>query len=204
MCDDVAPRREILTTRQMRAVEGAAIESGSVTGATLMQRAGAGVVKEMAALWPRLLQPGRAVVLCGPGNNGGDGYVVARLLAERGWQVRLAALAPPATPDAQGAAAGWRGDVAALDALTSEDFPPGTICIDALFGTGLVRPLSPQIAVLLRLASAQGCPIVAVDILSGLCTDSGRVLGGLDLPAAALTVSFQRAMLGQVVALGAN
>lgn len=202
MCDDVAPRREILTTRQMRAVEGAAIESGSVTGATLMQRAGAGVVKEMAALWPRLLQPGRAVVLCGPGNNGGDGYVVARLLAERGWQVRLAALAPPATPDAQGAAAGWRGDVAALDALTSEDFPPGTICIDALFGTGLVRPLSPQIAVLLRLASAQGCPIVAVDILSGLCTDSGRVLGGLDLPAAALTVSFQRAKLGHVLAQG--
>ncbi|WP_332909034.1 NAD(P)H-hydrate epimerase, partial [Paracoccus binzhouensis] len=97
----MVPGCEILTTRQMRAVEGAAIASGEVTGAALMERAGAGVVHAMLALWPECERPGRAVILCGPGNNGGDGYVVARLLAERGWQLRLAALAPPASPDAQ-------------------------------------------------------------------------------------------------------
>ncbi|MDK8872977.1 NAD(P)H-hydrate dehydratase [Paracoccus sp. SSJ] len=204
MCDEAAQRREILTTRQMRAVEGAAIGSGSVTGSALMERAGAGVLCEMLALWPEFERPGHAVILCGPGNNGGDGYVVARLLAERGWQVRLAALAPPATPDAQVAAACWQGAVAALSDLGPEDFPPGSLCIDALFGTGLVRPLAPGIAAPLRLAAAQGCRIVAIDILSGLCADSGRVLGGLDLPRAALTVSFQRAKLGHVLAQGGD
>jgi len=202
MCDEMARRAEILTTREMRAVEGAAIASGSVTGSALMERAGAGVVREMLALWPECERPGRAVILCGPGNNGGDGYVVARLLAERGWQLRLAALAPPATPDAQLAAACWPGEVAALSDLGPEDFPPGALCIDALFGTGLVRPLAPGLAAPLRLAAARGCRIVAVDILSGLCADSGRVLGGLDLPGAALTVSFQRAKLGHVLAQG--
>ncbi|SMG45140.1 MULTISPECIES: bifunctional ADP-dependent NAD(P)H-hydrate dehydratase/NAD(P)H-hydrate epimerase [Paracoccus] len=203
MCDRMAGRREILTTRQMRALEGTAINSASVTGAALMERAGAGVVTEVLTFWPEYAQqPGRAVILCGPGNNGGDGYVIARQLASCGWQIRLAALAPPVTPDARAAAAGWIGTVAALDDIGPEDFPPGTLCIDALFGTGLTRPLPDECAAPLRLAAACGCPIVAVDILSGLCADSGRVLGGLDLPAVALTVSFQRARLGHLLAQG--
>ena len=177
--------------------------SGAVSGATLMERAGAGTVAAMLALWPGLaMQPGRAVLLCGPGNNGGDGYVVARLLRLRGWQVRLAALAPAATPDAQVMAARWGGEVLPISALTDADFAPGTVWLDALFGTGLARPLAPELAGILRRAADHGGRIVAVDILSGLCADSGRALGGADLPEAALTVSFHRAKLGHVLDVG--
>ncbi|MBY0138401.1 bifunctional ADP-dependent NAD(P)H-hydrate dehydratase/NAD(P)H-hydrate epimerase, partial [Paracoccus yeei] len=89
---------EVVTTRQMRAVEAAAIGSGAVTGRALMERAGAAAAAEIAAAWPKLSGP--VLVLCGPGNNGGDGYVIARHLAGRGLSVRVVAMAPPATPDA--------------------------------------------------------------------------------------------------------
>jgi hydroxyethylthiazole kinase-like uncharacterized protein yjeF len=79
---------ELLTAAQMRAIEAEAIASGAVTGLELMERAGAGVVEAIFAEWPALATaPHRAVVLCGPGNNGGDGFVVARLLKEAGWEV---------------------------------------------------------------------------------------------------------------------
>lgn len=184
-------------------MDGGGVPGGAVSGAVLMQRAGAGVVRAMLRLWPALvMRPGRAVVLCGPGNNGGDGYVVARLLRDRGWQVRVAALAPPATADAQAAAAGWGAEVGSLSALEPADHAPGTLWVDALFGTGLTRPLAPELAEILRLAVARGGRLVAVDILSGLCADSGRVLGGRDLPGAALTVSFHRPKLGHVLDRG--
>ena len=79
---------ELLTAAQMRAIERAAIDSGQVTGLELMERAGRGVVAAILQEWPDLATTShRAVVLCGPGNNGGDGFVVARLLKERGWEV---------------------------------------------------------------------------------------------------------------------
>ena len=81
---------ELLTAAQMRAIEAAAIASGAVTGLELMERAGAGVVAAVLEEWPEMaLTSQRAVVLCGPGNNGGDGFVVARLLAGRGWAVEV-------------------------------------------------------------------------------------------------------------------
>ena len=83
---------ELLTAAQMRAIEQAAIDSGEVTGLELMERAGQGVVDAIFAEWPELGRVGethRAVVLCGPGNNGGDGFVVARLLKEAGWEVEV-------------------------------------------------------------------------------------------------------------------
>ena len=81
---------ELLTAAQMRAIEAAAIESGSVTGLELMERAGQGVVDAVMAEWPELAKTShKAAVLCGPGNNGGDGFVVARLLMEWGWEVKV-------------------------------------------------------------------------------------------------------------------
>ena len=81
---------ELLTAAQMRALEAAAIASGQVTGLELMERAGAGVVQAIFEEWPELRAgPFRTVVLCGPGNNGGDGFVVARLLKEWGWEVEV-------------------------------------------------------------------------------------------------------------------
>ncbi len=82
---------ELLTAAQMRAIEQAAIESGEVTGLELMERAGKGVVEAIFEEWPELAETShKAVVLCGPGNNGGDGFVVARLLKEwGGWEVEV-------------------------------------------------------------------------------------------------------------------
>ncbi|MCP5075059.1 MAG: bifunctional ADP-dependent NAD(P)H-hydrate dehydratase/NAD(P)H-hydrate epimerase, partial [Rhodobacteraceae bacterium] len=81
---------ELLTAAQMRAIETAAIESGEVTGLELMERAGRGVVEAVFEEWPELAKTShRAVVLCGPGNNGGDGFVVARLLHDWGWEVEV-------------------------------------------------------------------------------------------------------------------
>ncbi len=81
---------EVLNAAQMRAVEQAAIESGEVTGLELMERAGRGVVETMFEEWPELaVTPYRIIILCGPGNNGGDGFVVARLLRERGSEVEV-------------------------------------------------------------------------------------------------------------------
>lgn len=185
----------------MRGIEQAAIESGSVTGLTLMERAGAGVVAAIQARWPQA--PGRAVVLCGPGNNGGDGYVIARLLAGQGWQVTVWAPAPPGTPDARVNAGRW----AALGPVTDRLEPgmlAGAVAVDALFGTGLGRDVAPAVWGALAMAQEAGAPLVAVDILSGLCADTGRVRAeGAYLAAGAdLTVTFQAPKLGHVLLPG--
>lgn len=196
---------ELLTSAQMRAIERTAIEAGRVTGLTLMERAGAGVVDAIARTWPEL-STGRAVVLCGPGNNGGDGFVIARLLAARGWQVEvlLFGTLERLPPDARHNAEAWDGPVAPLSAQAVQLAAPADLWVDALFGTGLTRPLegAPAQAVEL-LAHARdrlGGRVVAVDIASGLCADSGRFLGPALRPD--LTVSFHRAKCGHHVGDG--
>lgn len=210
---------ELLTSAQMRAVERAAIESGAVTGLTLMERAGAGVVGAILAHWPGLegrpqspgSSPPRAVVLCGPGNNGGDGFVIARLLHLRGWAVRVLAVAPAGGLPADAAvnAGLWRdlGPVEALTAAALQSGPAGDLYIDAIFGTGLARPPEGAIRdLLVHMARDPGHyrpRLVAVDAPSGLCLDSGRsLLQGADLPGAALTVSFHRPKAGHHLAEG--
>ncbi|MFG6081737.1 NAD(P)H-hydrate dehydratase [Paracoccus litorisediminis] len=193
----------ILTTRQMRAVEEAAISSGVETGSSLMEQAGRAAALAIAAHWPDFVAAGReALILCGPGNNGGDGYVIARHLAGFGWPVRVAALAAPSTIEAEGAAALWRGETSGIGGISMAPGRSIGLCIDALFGTGITRPLGPEIAGLLRGIAASGCPIAAVDILSGICATSGRVLGDLRLPEAELTVTFHRPKLGHVLSDG--
>jgi hydroxyethylthiazole kinase-like uncharacterized protein yjeF len=197
---------ELLTAAQMRAIEAAAISSGAVTGLELMERAGCGVVEAVFAQWPAWRTgTHRAVVLCGPGNNGGDGFVVARLLKGCGWQVTVCALGPSVTADARAARAAWEGAVLAPADLDWPDFRARALVVDAMFGTGLVRDVAPGVWGLLEMAKASGCKLVAVDILSGLCADSGRVraeAGYLDFPAD-LTVTFQCAKLGHYLDQGA-
>jgi hydroxyethylthiazole kinase-like uncharacterized protein yjeF len=194
---------EILTAAQMRAIEAAAIASGEVTGLDLMERAGRGVVEAIFAEWPEMqARAGRAVVLCGPGNNGGDGFVVARLLKSWGWEVAAMALGPTLTPDAQAARAAWTGAVVGPEALDWPDFKCADLVVDAMFGTGLGRDIAPGVWGLLEMAQTCGCKLVAVDILSGICADSGRVRAesGYVERGADLTVTFERAKLGHYLA----
>ncbi len=170
--------RQILTTAEMAAADAAAIASG-VSGAVLMDRAGAAVVEAVVARFPQ--QP--VTVLCGPGNNGGDGYVAARLLKARGWPVEVRALGEPATADARQARSGWDGPVGELDG----PLPDGLV-IDALFGAGLTRGLEGEAAAAALQMAARPDEVVAIDLPSGFSGDTGRPLGAG--ACAALTVTF--------------
>ncbi|MFN3578014.1 MAG: NAD(P)H-hydrate epimerase [Tabrizicola sp.] len=185
---------ELLTAAQMRAIEQAAIASGKVTGLELMERAGRGVVAAIFEEWPDLRATAhRAVVLCGPGNNGGDGFVVARLLKAWGWEVAVFALAPPATEAARTMADRWAGQVRTLADLDWPDLAGRPLVVDAMFGGGLARAVAPGVWGALQMALERGCRVVAVDIPSGLCADSGRVRaapGYITVPVG-LTVTFQ-------------
>jgi hydroxyethylthiazole kinase-like uncharacterized protein yjeF len=168
----------ILTAEEMRAAEAGVIAGGTPVE-TLMERAGLAAAE---AAW-RFAGPLPTLVLCGPGNNGGDGYVIARELQARGMSVRVAALAEPRSPAARRAAAGWQGPVEPLLQAA-----PAPMLIDALFGTGLARPLDEGAAgALMRLAGA-AATCVAVDLPSGVSTDDGRILS--PVPDYGLTVTF--------------
>ena len=168
--------RPILTAAQMREAECNAIAAGA-TVEGLMDRAGAAIAAIVADRWP-----GRSVLIaCGPGNNGGDGYVAARLLRDRGFDVRVAGMRDPGTPAAKAARAQWQGAVEAFDRSTQD----ADIVIDALFGTGLKRSLEPAIAGWLRALGSEAR--VAVDLPSGVATDDGAVLG--DVAAFDMTIA---------------
>jgi ADP-dependent NAD(P)H-hydrate dehydratase / NAD(P)H-hydrate epimerase len=224
---------ELLTSEQMRAIEQAAIKSGSVTGLELMERAGQGVVEAIFEHWPAYeTAPQSVTVLCGPGNNGGDGFVVARLLQGKGWTVRVLLYGDPEKlpPDARTNYDIWcaQAKVETLSERTLRDLP-STLYIDALFGTGLTRPLQGELfSVVRHLSGIDGDDfshnLVAIDAPSGLCLDSGRVLVsdpyfGLSQPAgvknsgsrgmtpfgdrfATLTVAFDAPKVGHFVGQG--
>lgn len=176
---------ELLTAAQMRAIEQAAIESGEVTGLELMERAGQGVVEAIFQEWPEYESaPQSAAVLCGPGNNGGDGFVVARLLAGKGWLVKVFLYGDPdkLSPDARTNYEIWLADNQ-VEELSERGFrkEPYTIYVDALFGTGLTRPLEgAALDVVSHMTGRNGDRYddrtVAIDAPSGICLDSGRWL----------------------------
>ena len=207
---------ELLTAAQMQAIEQDAMECSGVTGLELMERAGRGVVEAILREWPDMAKTSqKAVVLCGPGNNGGDGFVVARLLKQRGWEVEvfLYGAMEKLPPDAKVNAQSWLEfeavstigeDISALRAATENT----GIFIDALFGGGLARPLPEIFAPLGRLFRSGEIEvfndmtemfeygrIVAIDIPSGLCASSGRVIGDFAFKAG-LTVTFERPKFG--------
>ena len=164
----------ILTAAEMRAAEQIAIDAGTPVE-TLMERAGMCAAEAIR----RFAGPIPALILCGPGNNGGDGYVIARGLKERGVPVRVAASAAPATPAAIQARALWDGPVETLDA---EGAP---LLIDALFGTGLTRPLDQAAS---RALAQPALVRVAIDLPSGVSTDDGAILS--PVPDFDLTITF--------------
>lgn len=162
--------RPILTAERMRAAEQAAIGRGTSIE-QLMERAGAALAE--AAY--RFAGPLPALVLCGPGNNGGDGYVAARHLADRGVAVRVAALAEPKSEAAKWARGQWNGEVEPL----SPETKGAPLVIDALFGTGLSRGLDDATRLLLSELVHEAVVSVACDLPSGVGTDSGAQLNPL-------------------------
>ncbi len=157
---------QILTADQMRAAEQRIFDAGTSVG-ELMEIAAGG-----AAEWVRRIAAGRSVsVLCGPGNNGGDGYVIARRLKQAGLNVQVVAPIAPKTPAAIAAKAAWGDDV-----LTSGGQAQGDVFVDCLLGSGLSRPLSAEHALLLRDLAARHAKTIAVDVPSGIASDDGAVL----------------------------
>ncbi|ONG55488.1 bifunctional ADP-dependent (S)-NAD(P)H-hydrate dehydratase/NAD(P)H-hydrate epimerase [Pseudoroseomonas deserti] len=183
-------RHALLTPEEMGRADAAAIAAGR-SGEALMLAAGRAVAEAVR----RRFSPRRTLVLAGPGNNGGDGYVLARLLEQAGWPVAMAPLAPPRPgSDAAAAAARWRGPVVPFAAA---EVGRAALVVDALFGAGLSRPLSGDVAQLLRSVRA---PLVAVDIPSGVDGATGGILGYA--PQAALTVTFFRRKPGHLLLPG--
>ena len=161
---------ELLTTTQMAEADRRAI-AGGVPGIDLMERAGAAVAEAAAARFPR----GRILVLCGPGNNGGDGFVAARRLRAAGRDVLVHLLGDPARlkGDAQVAFDRWGGPTHPADV----PLPEAAGAIDALFGAGLDRPVEGLAARIVAALNATGWPVIAVDVPSGISGDSGAVMG---------------------------
>ncbi|MBM3545310.1 MAG: NAD(P)H-hydrate dehydratase [Alphaproteobacteria bacterium] len=159
-------------------------------GERLMQRAGEAVAGALRRRWTR--RP--VLVLCGPGNNGGDGYVIARALDQAGWPVRVAALTEPRGGDALTWRRRWTGPVEPLD---PSGLDGAALVVDALFGAGLTRPLDGVSRAIVERLAERRIPTVAVDVPSGLDGDSGRVRGAA--APADLTVTFFRLKPGHLL-----
>ncbi len=179
---------EIITVAEMYAADRYAAENG-VASLTLMENAGRAVADEIARRWSA--QP--VTVLCGPGNNGGDGFVVARHLADRGWPVHVAlfGLRERLKGDAGAMAAKWTGQVAALSQELVRNAP---LVVDAMFGAGLGRPLEGVARETARALNERPAQVVAVDVPSGLDGNLGRPLEGPHgvVVQADLTITFFR------------
>ena len=189
---------DILTADEMRAIEKAAIESGRVTGLELMERAGSGVVDAIFEEWPELAKTShRALVLCGPGTNGGDGFVVARLLTDRGWDVsvRLFGKAEKLPPVAHANYERWQALGKTQLFEDGQIIEDEALVIDALFGIGQKRALpgfmqsfAAHAAIMTGVGDTR---LVSIDVPSGIDSDSGVPLGEFQF-FADLTVTFHR------------
>ena len=184
----------LLTPEEMSRADAFAVASGRSTEA-LMQAAGKAVAAAILARW----SPRKTIVLCGPGNNGGDGFVVARALSDAGWPVRLALLGARSALKGAAArhAARWTGDVAALSPAVIGD---AELAVDAIFGAGLARPVAGLAAETLAALAARGITVVAVDVPSGVDGGTGAVRGLA--VAADFTVTFFRKKPGHLLLPG--
>lgn len=183
----------LLSVAQMAGAEHAAIAAGT-PGSVLMQTAGNAVAQEIIRRWT----PCPVIVLCGPGNNGGDGFVAALALAQAGWPVRVALLGDleKLRGDARLHAVRWNGSI---DRVSPAVLEGAVLVVDALFGSGLNRPLDAQVAATLSAAAQRGLPLIAVDVPSGVMGDTGESVGAAP---AACTITFARKKPGHVLMPG--
>jgi ADP-dependent NAD(P)H-hydrate dehydratase / NAD(P)H-hydrate epimerase len=186
---------ELLTAEEMARAERLTIEGG-VPGEVLMENAGRAVAEELSRRFP---DAGTVAVLCGPGNNGGDGFVAARHLKERGYKVRLGFNGDPARlpMDAAAMAKRWSG---AREPLRPDILASADVVIDALFGAGLSRPIEGELAALIDGVNASGLPVLAVDVPSGIDGTTGAVKG--TAIRAVATVTFFRLKPGHLLLPG--
>ncbi|WP_411819844.1 NAD(P)H-hydrate dehydratase [Hyphococcus formosus] len=161
----------ILTANEMRAAEKSAIDGG-IASAALMEKAGNGVAEHAMRFWT----PRPTVVVCGPGNNGGDGFVAARIMKAAGWPVRVALIGTrdSLSGDAKLMADHFDGEVVSFDEGTLGECG---LIIDAIFGTGLSRPVEGKANEAIAAMNAHPAPVLAIDLPSGVETDTGGVLG---------------------------
>jgi hydroxyethylthiazole kinase-like uncharacterized protein yjeF len=177
---------ELLTTSEMARADRLTIASG-MPGRVLMESAGRGVADVVSTLRPA----GPIVVVAGPGNNGGDGFVAARLLAERGLAVRVALFAERGAlkGDAAAAAARWTG---ATEVAEPRAVQGAAIIIDALFGAGLARPIEGAALALIAAINAEQAQTIAVDLPSGISGDTGLIVGAAAVQADETVTFFRR------------
>lgn len=193
----------LLSTQEMARADQLTIRSG-ISGAVLMAAAGLSVVRHIMGRYDQ----GKTIVLCGPGNNGGDGFVIARLLKEAGWEVELALLGSvdSLTGDAEIMAHEWQGPILPL----TEDIIQGhDIVVDAIFGAGLCRPVTGDVAKVISRINARinaranartndnNARVIAVDVPSGIDGNNGQILGVA--VRACSTVTFFRQKTGHLL-----
>ena len=175
---------ELLTNSEMGQADRLAIESG-ISGIDLMENAGRAVADHVGRSYPTGT---RIVVVAGPGNNGGDGYVTARLLTDRGYDVRILRVGIPGKGDAVRTATQWKGPTAEA---TPEGLVGAGLIVDAFFGAGLDRPVSGLAASMIAAINASSAPVVAVDLPSGINGDTCAVMGAA-LKAREIVTFFRR------------
>lgn len=167
---------KLYSADSVRELDRIAIEEYRVPGYELMQRAGKAVFDYLRSHYPISR---RILVLCGAGNNAGDGYVVARLAARAGMDVEVVSLVDPGklVGDARTAWQNWHSLGRQLGRFSVDLLAKADVVVDALLGTGLVRDVEGQWADVIREVNAADVPVIAVDIPSGLSADTGRVAG---------------------------
>ncbi|HTC45307.1 MAG TPA: NAD(P)H-hydrate dehydratase [Steroidobacteraceae bacterium] len=166
----------VYSAAQVRELDQRAIESLPISGYTLMKRAGEAALRYLRSRWP---MANRIVIVCGGGNNGGDGYVLARFAQAAGLEVSVIAVAPVAglKGDARQAHADFAASGGSAQPLNPSLLRDGEVIVDAVFGTGLTHAVRSDAADAIRAINAAGRPVFALDIPSGLDSDSGMPLG---------------------------
>ncbi len=179
--------QRLYTAEQVRRLDKCAIEDHGIAGIDLMELAGRSVFEQARLKFP---QSRHWLVICGGGNNGGDGYIIARLAREAGVDVLVCALKPmdSLSGDAATAASRWRQAGGETCTWPVADFGSYDLLVDALLGTGLDRPPAGRFGDAIELINQSDAGVIAVDIPSGLNADTGQVMARA--VAADLTVTF--------------